>query len=155
MEHSESLRGGTLYERTFDSGAIAWDYIQAMHPPEFKYQNRLSDWPKCSLEVRCDRCNGRMVQYPVTLLIDRRGDITFAELMYRLRCKGCDGQPTSIFLCASSSRSAGFGLSPDWSLELRPSPAPPATPERRAKRPAGKKDPEEREKVVKLSRVKN
>jgi hypothetical protein len=62
-----------------------------MHPPPFRLQHRLSDWPDCQLELRC--CKG-ITLYPVRLMIEQRGDVSFGELLPRLqemRTKACAG----------------------------------------------------------------
>jgi hypothetical protein len=48
-----------------------------MHPPPFRKQDRLSEWPECVIELHCQHCPGGLVGYPVRLLIKRQGDMTF------------------------------------------------------------------------------
>src|SRR6476646_5011098 len=57
-----------------------------MHPPLFRKTHRLSDWPECVIELHCLDCRGGSVGYPVRLLMERRGDMTFENLLRRLRC---------------------------------------------------------------------
>jgi hypothetical protein len=45
-----------------------------MHPPPFHPTHKLSDWPECVIELQCCGCS---VNYPVQLLIKRKGDMTF------------------------------------------------------------------------------
>jgi hypothetical protein len=45
-----------------------------MHPPLFRIQHRLSDWPDCVVEMQC--CGGS-AGLPVRFLMQRSGDITF------------------------------------------------------------------------------
>jgi hypothetical protein len=61
-----------------------------MHPPPFRLAHRLSDWPECQLELHC--CKG-MTLYPVRLMIEQRGDVSFGELLPCLRCKNAKGHP--------------------------------------------------------------
>ena len=52
-----------------------------MHPPPFRPDHRLSDWPDCSLALFC--CTGTTV-YPLHLLANQYGDRTFEQLVPRL-----------------------------------------------------------------------
>jgi hypothetical protein len=63
-----------------------------MHPPQFRPTHKLSDWPECVIELQC---GGGSVGYPVGLLIKRKGDMTFENLVKRLRCQRC-GRSNSI-----------------------------------------------------------
>ncbi len=47
-----------------------------MHPPRFLSNHRRLDWPDCLLELHC--CKGKTV-YPVRLLAERSGNLTFAD----------------------------------------------------------------------------
>jgi hypothetical protein len=60
-----------------------------MHLPLFRKTHKLSDWPQCVIEVHCQHCRGGSVLYPVRLLIKRKGDMTFENLLRPLRCKRC------------------------------------------------------------------
>jgi hypothetical protein len=91
-----------------------------MHPPPFRPQHRLSDWPECQLELHC--CRG-MTLYPVRLMIEQRGDVSFGELLPRLRCKKCRRPPAPVYLCAGH-REHNHGAPPDWAIELVPVPQP-------------------------------
>ena len=88
-----------------------------MHPPPFRRDHRLSDWPDCHLEVRC--CKGTTI-YPLRLLAERHGNRTFADLLARLRCSRCGGRPAPIYLCAGQHRAGDgtIGITPDWAIEL-------------------------------------
>lgn len=89
-----------------------------MHPPPFLQSHRLLDWPDTVLELRC--CKG-VTFYPVRLLAQRSGDLTFAQVLARLRCKKCGLKPSGpIYLCASYTRTFQGGCAPDWSIELVP-----------------------------------
>ena len=91
-----------------------------MHPPRFRMTQRLSDWPECVIELHC--CAG-MVGYPVRLLMQRCGNITFENLLKRLRCKRCRRfKPAPVYLVAGHHRSARNGPDADWSVELVPPP---------------------------------
>ena len=46
----------------------------------FRIQQRLSDWPECSLELHRPAC-GRMSVPAVKLLAQRCNNVTFAELV--------------------------------------------------------------------------
>jgi hypothetical protein len=68
-----------------------------MHPPCFSFEQTLSDWPACILELTC--CKGTILM-PVLLLLRKHGDSTFNELLQRLRCEKCGSHPAPIYLCA-------------------------------------------------------
>ena len=92
-----------------------------MHPPLFRKQHRLSDWPSCVVELYCPRCRGGSVGSPVRLLIERHGDMTFENLLRRLRCKRCRAvKPAPVYIVAGHHRTASYGPDPDWSIELVP-----------------------------------
>src|ERR1700722_14151515 len=61
-----------------------------MHPPPFRPDNRLSDWPDCRLGLTC--CRGAVL-LPVRLLIAWHGDAAFGRLLTRLRYGQCGGKP--------------------------------------------------------------
>jgi hypothetical protein len=89
-----------------------------MHPPLFRVQHHLSDWPDCVIELHC--CGGS-VGLPVSLLTQRRGDITFETLLKRLRCKRCGkSKPAPVYLVAGHHRTARYGPTADWAVELVP-----------------------------------
>jgi hypothetical protein len=88
-----------------------------MHPPPFHLAQRLSDWPACSLELKC--CG--MTIYPLRLLAQQHGDRTFVEILRRLRCKQCKRPPAPVYLCAGH-REFCHGAPPDWAIELVPPP---------------------------------
>jgi hypothetical protein len=55
----------------------------------------------------------------VQLLMKRRGDITFEALLKRLRCKRCGkGNPAPVYLVAGHHRTARYGPTADWAVEL-------------------------------------
>jgi hypothetical protein len=85
-----------------------------MHPPGFRHAHRLSDWPDCRLEVVC--CRGSTV-LPIRMLIKHHGDLSFQDVIRRLRCTRCRGWPNRIYLCAGHRDFTG-GAPPDWSIEL-------------------------------------
>jgi hypothetical protein len=89
-----------------------------MHPPKFRKDHRLSDWPDCYLELRCQAGCGRIVIPPIALLMRELGDTTFAEMLPKLRCRQCRAKPAPVFLCASFHRSHCGGPAPDWAIEL-------------------------------------
>jgi hypothetical protein len=91
-----------------------------MHPPPFRRQQRLSDWPDCRLELHC--CRGQSV-IPVRLLIRDHGDRTFAQVLAKLRCKQCRKPPAPVYLCAGH-REHTTGAPPDWAIELGASALP-------------------------------
>jgi hypothetical protein len=93
-----------------------------MHPPLFRKQQRLSDWPECTVEMHCLHCRGGSVAYPVRLLMQRQGDMTFENLLRRLRCKRCGGAPAPVYLVAGHHRTARSGPTADWAVELTPAP---------------------------------
>jgi hypothetical protein len=92
-----------------------------MHPPQFRRTHKLSDWPECVIELQC--CGGS-VGYPVRLLMRRNGDMTFENVLKRLRCKRCHrSNPAPVYLVAGHHRTARFGPDADWAVELVPPPA--------------------------------
>ena len=60
---------------------------------------------------------------PVSLLIKRYGNLTFAGLLPRLKCERCKTKPAPIYIVAGHHRTYYGGL-PDWTLELVPPPKP-------------------------------
>ena len=60
-----------------------------VHPPVFLFSHRLSDWPHCTLELRCMACRGRSTMPSIHLVMRRVGNPSFAELLPRLRCEQC------------------------------------------------------------------
>ncbi len=92
-----------------------------MHPPDFHRDQRLSDWPAYTLEVRCP-CSPRSTTFPVRLLIERHGDRSFRAVLTRLQCSTCKGRPAPVYLVAGHHRTFLGGPSADWALELVPAP---------------------------------
>jgi hypothetical protein len=87
-----------------------------MHPPRFSFDQRLSDWPACYLELTC--CKGYTVT-PVGLLLKKHGDRTFNDLLQRLCCDTCGSHPAPVYLCASHSRTGNtHAVMADWAVEL-------------------------------------
>jgi hypothetical protein len=92
-----------------------------VHPPPFRYDHKLSDWPDCWLEMRCRKCNGRSAVTPMKLLIRKHGDRTFLDLIPRLRCSQCRSAAAPVYLCASPQRTGGYGgPGTDWAIEIVP-----------------------------------
>ncbi len=94
-------------------------YAAGVHPPSFRLDHRLSDWPDCRIELRCLPCQGRSAIIPVKLLIAHHGDATFRHLLPRLRCGSCRGKPAPAHLCAGHRTFLGGGPA-DWAIELVP-----------------------------------
>lgn len=92
-----------------------------MHPPLFRLDHALSDWPECCLEVRCP-CSPRVALLPVRLLVNQRGDRLFRTVLAALRCSACHGKPAPVHLIAGHHRSTHGGPPADWALELVPTP---------------------------------
>jgi hypothetical protein len=68
-------------------------------------------------------CCGGSAGYPVRLLMKRKGDMTFENLLSRLRCKRCGrARPAPVYLVAGHHRTARYGPEADWALELVPPP---------------------------------
>jgi len=86
-----------------------------MHPPRFRIQHSLPEWPACVVELHC--CGGS-VGLPVRLLMQRKGDITFETLLKRLRCKRCGKSKPAPVLVAGHHRTARYGPTADWAVEL-------------------------------------
>jgi hypothetical protein len=94
-----------------------------MHPPRFRITHKLSDWPEWVIELHC--CGGS-VGYPVRLLIQRKGDLTFENVLKRLRCKRCGSLKSApVYLVAGHHRTACRGPDADWAVELVPPQAKP------------------------------
>jgi hypothetical protein len=90
-----------------------------MHPPLFRKTHRLSDWPECVIELHCQHCRGGSVGYPVRLLMQRRGDMTFENLLRRLRCKRCQAvKPAPVYLVAGITGRRAVGLIQSGRLSL-------------------------------------
>lgn len=92
-----------------------------MHPPPFRLDHRLSDWPDCCLEVRCP-CSPRVTIIPVRLLTERHGDRLFQGVLTRLQCSACKGRPAPVYLVAGHHRTFLHGPPAEWALELVPAP---------------------------------
>ena len=88
-----------------------------MHPPTFHLNQTLSDWPECSLEVRCP-CSPRVTLLPVRMLCSRYGDRPFGLILAGLRCSACRGRPAPVYLVAGHTRAFINGPPAAWSLEL-------------------------------------
>ena len=88
------------------------------HPPAFLPSQRLLDWPKCGLEMRCAACKSTVI-YPTKLLAERFGNRTFGEVLGRMKCKRCAVAPESVYLCAGH-RTRNGGPPADWSIQLVP-----------------------------------
>jgi hypothetical protein len=70
------------------------------------------------------QCCGGSVGYPVRLLMRRNGDMTFENVLKRLRCKRCHRfNPAPVYLVAGHHRTARFGPDADRAVELVPPPA--------------------------------
>lgn len=91
-----------------------------MHPP-LHPDHKLSDWPDCTIEVRCP-CSERVAVFPVRLLINQRGDRTISAVVQSFRCTKCKGKPAPIYLVAGQTRTFNYDPPPDWALELVPPP---------------------------------
>ena len=87
-----------------------------MHPPAYRPDHLLSDWPACHLEIHC--CKGQTL-VPIRLLIATHGDRSFTSLLARLRCSRCGGRPAPVYLCAGHREHCG-GAPADWAVELVP-----------------------------------
>lgn len=96
-----------------------------MHPPGFRMDHRLSDWPDCYIELGCHPCGGRIVIVSVKVLAGGIGDCSFQDVLCRLRCERCRKTAAPVYLCASQHRVFLGGPEADWSIELV---APPRKP---------------------------
>ena len=92
-----------------------------MHPPAFHLDHTLSDWPDCTLELRCP-CSPRVTLMPMRLLADRHGDRAFRAVLAALRCSTCKGKPAPVYLVAGHHRTHACGPGADWALEMVPAP---------------------------------
>ncbi len=89
--------------------------------PGFHLDHAQSDWPDCTLELRCP-CSPRITLIPMRLLAERHGDRPFRAVLEALRRSTCRGKPGPVHLIAGRSRTFMGGAPPDWALELVPSP---------------------------------
>lgn len=87
--------------------------------PAFRPDQRLSDWPGCTLEVACP-CSPALTILPVQMLLDQRGDLAFGAVLAALRCRACGGKPAPVWLVAGVHRRACGGAGADWALEVVP-----------------------------------
>lgn len=92
-----------------------------MHPPAFAITHRLSDWPDCSIEVRCG-CTGRMVMISVKLALRQGRDRIFQEFVAALRCRNRGAKPAPVYLVVGHHREWCGGPSPCWAVQLVPVP---------------------------------
>jgi hypothetical protein len=75
------------------------------------------------IKLQCLHRRGGSVLNPVKLLIKRQGDMTFENLLHRMRCKRCRAAKLApIFLVAGHHRTGCGGPNPDWANELVPPP---------------------------------
>lgn len=88
-----------------------------MHPSDFHLDHRLSDWLGYCLEVRCS-CSPGITIMPVPLLTIRHGDCLFGDVLARLQCSACKGQPSPVYLVAGQNRTSQHGPLPCCALEL-------------------------------------
>ena len=58
--------------------------------------------------------------YPVKLLLQERGDVTFDTLLTRMKCAASGSKPGPVYLCASQHRELLAGPHPDWAVQLVP-----------------------------------
>ena len=87
----------------------------------FQKEQLLSDWPDCTLEVRCPNCP-HVTVLPVRLLRERHGDRSFKSVVAALCCSSCRGRPAPVYLVAGNHREFLGGPPPDWAVELVPAP---------------------------------
>ena len=95
--------------------------IIGVHPPTFRRDHRLADWPDCALELRCPRC-GWSTFPGIRLLLSQFGNPTFDDLLPRLVCKRCRIRFAPVYLLAGQHREFCYGGPPDWAIELVPVP---------------------------------
>lgn len=94
--------------------------VCGMYSPTFRLNHRLSDWPDCHLELRCQPCRDRSTVPAVKLLMSRLGNPTFAELLPRLRCQQCRAKPAPVYLVAGHNRAFCHGGHPTGPLSWSP-----------------------------------
>ncbi len=90
-----------------------------MHPPPFHLGQRLSDWPRCALDLHCP-CRGTVL-LPVQMLLERGGR-TFGTVLTALWCSKCGGKPAPVYLVAGHHLTFNHGPLPDWAVEVVPPP---------------------------------
>jgi len=89
-----------------------------MHPPRFLRTHLLSQWPECSLEIGCRRCETRTMTIAVKGLMRWYGNRSFADILDRLRCKYCRRRPTTVRLHAMRGNDAVSDALTSWSLQI-------------------------------------
>ena len=94
-----------------------------MHPPMFRSNQRLEEWPECFLDLKCSGC-GWSKGASVKLLRRQFGNPTFGDLVPRLRCSHCNARYAPVYLCAGHHHTFCYGGPPDWAVELVPPPRP-------------------------------
>ncbi len=92
-----------------------------MHPPRFCLTHKLSDWPECVIKLHC--CGGS-VGYPVRLLIQRKDDTTFENVLKRLSLQALrQPQARAGLPCRwTSSHDLSWTQTRKWAVELVPTP---------------------------------
>jgi hypothetical protein len=92
--------------------------------PNKALASRLSELAAFHLEIVCG-CGaraggGRLVRYPIALMIARHGrigELRLAQIIERLRCECCGKRPSSVSLLETNLRS-GQGRTRGWSIAL-------------------------------------
>jgi hypothetical protein len=94
----------------------------------FEWADAPADVPPDSQALRLAGVRGRTAMLrrfgglPCAPADTAQGDMTFQDLLKRLRCKRCgNSRPAPVYLVAGHHRVARFGPTPDWAVQLVPS----------------------------------
>ncbi len=101
---------------TRESAARGYLPHGGLHPPAFQPSQRLLNWPECRLEMRCSSCKSTVL-FPTKLIAQRHGNLSFSEVLGRIKCSRCGKRPETVYLCAGH-RSRSGGPPADWAIEL-------------------------------------
>lgn len=78
----------------------------------------VSDLAGYWLELTC--CSG-MTLFPINLIVQRQGGHhRLKDVLSRLRCQRCKGQPVTAYLNETHNRTFNYGAPPGWSVQLIP-----------------------------------
>jgi hypothetical protein len=89
-----------------------------MHPPKFLRTHLLSQWPECSLEIGCRRCETRTMTIAVKGLMRWYGNRSFADILDRLRCKYRRRRATTVRLHAARADEVAPNALTSWCLQI-------------------------------------
>ena len=108
----EAVRPGPSERQPRLTADLAHPKMFGAYPIAFQLQ-AIGDLAQRQAFVELQCCGGS-VGYPVRLLIKRKGDMTFENLVKRLRCRRCGrSKPAPVYLVAGHHRTEQFGPDAD------------------------------------------